>query len=87
MFSESTCSAHHAEGLVNPKVRAKKTVTDFRYPRACRFRKHQILSRSPDLAQLYFIKCGSNWQKLTKNGIFDFFEKSHFLNVIVLKLF
>jgi hypothetical protein len=24
---------HHAEGLVNPKVRGPKTVTDFRYPR------------------------------------------------------
>jgi hypothetical protein len=25
--------SHHAEGLVNPKVLAKKTVTDFGYPR------------------------------------------------------
>jgi hypothetical protein len=32
--------AHHAEGLVDPKVLAKKTVTDFGYPRACRFRKY-----------------------------------------------
>jgi hypothetical protein len=31
---------HHAEGLVNP-TRTKK-VTDFGYPRACRFRKRQI---------------------------------------------
>jgi hypothetical protein len=33
---------HHAEGLVNPKVRAQKKVTDFGYPRACGIRKHQI---------------------------------------------
>jgi hypothetical protein len=25
---------HHAEGLVNPKVRGQKKVTDFGYPRA-----------------------------------------------------
>jgi hypothetical protein len=30
---------HHAEGLVNPKMRVQKNITDFRYPRACRFRK------------------------------------------------
>jgi hypothetical protein len=34
-------NAHHAEGLVDPKVRAKKKDTDFGYPRACRIRKHQ----------------------------------------------
>jgi hypothetical protein len=65
------CStAHHAEGLVNPKVLAKKPVTDFRYLRACRFRKTKqtYRFRSP-LTQLfskldfYFIKCGYNWQK------------------------
>jgi hypothetical protein len=28
------CSTHHAEGLVDPKMLAKKTVTDFGYPRA-----------------------------------------------------
>jgi hypothetical protein len=27
----------------------KILVTDFGYPRACRFRKHQILNRSPEL--------------------------------------
>jgi hypothetical protein len=41
--------SHHAEGLVNPKVHAQKKVTDFGFPRACRFRKHQILNRSPEL--------------------------------------
>jgi hypothetical protein len=25
-------TTHHAEGIVNPKVLAKKHVTDFRYP-------------------------------------------------------
>jgi hypothetical protein len=42
-------ATHHAEGLVNPKVRALKKVTDFGYPRASRFRKHQILNRSPEV--------------------------------------
>jgi hypothetical protein len=28
----------------------KNLVTDFGYPRACRFRKHQILNRSPELS-------------------------------------
>jgi hypothetical protein len=37
-------TAHHAEG-----VRALKKVTDSGYPRACRFRKHQILNRSPEV--------------------------------------
>jgi hypothetical protein len=30
----------------------------------------------------YFIKCGENWQKLTKNGIFRFFWKSLILYCI-----
>jgi hypothetical protein len=38
--------AHHAEGLVDPKVVNKKTVTGFRYPRACRIRKYQFENRS-----------------------------------------
>jgi hypothetical protein len=37
---------HHAEGLVDPKVVNKKTVTGFRYPRACRIRKYQFENRS-----------------------------------------
>jgi hypothetical protein len=45
---------HHAEGLVDPKVLAK--VTDFGYPRACRFRKHQIENRSPFLNLITFFK-------------------------------
>jgi hypothetical protein len=48
--------AHHAEGLVNPKVCAQKKVTDFGYPRACRFRKNQIENRFPELAQPTFFK-------------------------------
>jgi hypothetical protein len=39
---------HHAEGLVNPKVRGQKKVTAFGYPRECRFRKHQIEKRFPE---------------------------------------
>jgi hypothetical protein len=41
--------SQHAEGLVNPKVRAQKKVTDFGYPRAFRFRKHQNENRFPEL--------------------------------------
>jgi hypothetical protein len=52
-------------------------VTDFGYPRACRFRKHQILNRSPELPL----------PNVAKMEIFDFFEISHFFIVIVLKLF
>jgi hypothetical protein len=47
---------HHAEGLVNPKVRGQKKVTDFGYPRACRFRKYQIENRSPELTRPTFFK-------------------------------
>jgi hypothetical protein len=36
------CS-HNAEGLVDPNMRHKKTVTGFRYPRACtNFKKYVI---------------------------------------------
>jgi hypothetical protein len=34
--------SHHAEGLVDPNLMKKKMVTDFGYPRACRFRIYQI---------------------------------------------
>jgi hypothetical protein len=47
---------HHAEGLVNPKVLAQKKVTDFGYPRACRFRKYQIENKFPSLALPTFFK-------------------------------
>jgi hypothetical protein len=43
---------HHAEGLVDPKM-YNKNVTWFRYPRACRIRKYQIL-RFSTLATLRF---------------------------------
>jgi hypothetical protein len=35
-------ASHHAEGQFNPNPMNKKIVTDFGYPRACRFRKYQI---------------------------------------------
>jgi hypothetical protein len=38
-------NTHHAEGLVDPFLTYKKTVTGFRYPRACRIRKCQISNR------------------------------------------
>jgi hypothetical protein len=77
--------------LLTQRCVHKKKVTDFGYPKACRFRKHQILNRSPELAlptfkkrDFYFI----NVAKIGKNGpkmeFFEFFEIFH---VIVLKLF
>jgi hypothetical protein len=33
--------SHHPEGLFNPNPMKKEMVTDFGYPRACRFRKYQ----------------------------------------------
>jgi hypothetical protein len=56
LFIEYTGCSHHAEGLVNPKVLAEKKVTDFGYPRACRFTKHQIENRSSELRLLTFFK-------------------------------
>jgi hypothetical protein len=37
--------SHHAEGQVDPDDLAKKSVTDFGYPRACRYRKYQFENR------------------------------------------
>jgi diadenosine tetraphosphatase ApaH/serine/threonine PP2A family protein phosphatase len=42
-------STHHAEGRVDPDDVAKKTVTGFRCPRACRIRKYQFENRSWEL--------------------------------------
>jgi hypothetical protein len=61
-------------------------VTDFGYPRACRFRKHQILNRSPELAlptfnktrDFYFINVAKIGKNRPKMEFFDFFEISHF---------
>jgi hypothetical protein len=81
--------------LLRQKSVQKILVTDFGYPRACRFRKHQILNRSPELPLPTFLKKRDfyfiNVAKIGKNGqkmeIFDFFEISHFFNAIILKLF
>jgi hypothetical protein len=48
--------SHHAEGLVDPNLMNKKTVTGFRYPRACRFRKYQFENRSWELPLSTFFK-------------------------------
>jgi hypothetical protein len=56
IIGEGAEGPHHAEGLVNPKVRAQKKVTDFGYPRACRLRKHQIKNRSPEFTRPTFFK-------------------------------
>jgi hypothetical protein len=46
-------NTHHAEGLVDPNLMNKKTVTGFRYPRACRIRKYQIENRSDHGSSAY----------------------------------
>jgi hypothetical protein len=46
---------HHDEGQVDPKM-YKKTVTGFRYPRACRIRKYQIENTLPSLPLPTFFK-------------------------------
>jgi hypothetical protein len=53
---EAEWRAHHAEGLVDPNLMNKKTVTGFRYPRACRFRKYQFENRSWELPLPTFFK-------------------------------
>jgi hypothetical protein len=54
--------------LLTQKCAQNFLVTDFGYPRACRFRKYQNLNRSPALVLptffktwFKFIKCGQNW--------------------------
>jgi hypothetical protein len=42
--------------LLTRAVRAQKKVSDFGYPRACRFRKHQIENMFPELAVPTFSK-------------------------------
>jgi hypothetical protein len=54
--SSSSTASHHAEGLVGPNLRYKKTVTGFRYPRACRFRKYQFENRSWEFPLPTFFK-------------------------------
>jgi hypothetical protein len=42
--------------LLTQKSSQKKTVTDFGYPRACRFRKYQKINRSSSLPLPTFFK-------------------------------
>jgi hypothetical protein len=39
-------TTHHAEVVLNPNLMNQKMVTDFGYPRACRFRKTLNENRS-----------------------------------------
>jgi hypothetical protein len=48
-LSNASKKTYHAEGLVDPNLRYKKTVTGFRYTRAGRFRKYQFENRSWEL--------------------------------------
>jgi hypothetical protein len=77
--------AHHAEGLVNPKVRAQKKVTHFRYPREHVDSENIILkigsrSFSTNFFQNVFLKIHKMWLKLAKIqtflAIFTFFRSS-----------
>jgi hypothetical protein len=69
-----------AEGLVNPKVRAQQKDTDFGYPRACRFRKHQIENGFLELCQPTFFK---TWFKF----IFTFFRSWNTLDTGILTIY
>jgi hypothetical protein len=71
--------AHHAEVVFNPNPMNQKSKTDFGYPRACRFRKTlkenrlcngSFLYKLFSKRDFYHIKCGWNWQKMTKNWFF-----------------
>jgi hypothetical protein len=81
-------------GTCWPKSAYKKSLLIFGYPRACRFRKHQIENRLPVLALPTFFKMWfliyKMWLKLAKIDqkwiFFDLFKKSHFLTLFVLKL-
>jgi hypothetical protein len=67
--------SHHAEGLVNPKVRAKKPEKYL----LCLFGRLHCRSFKNEPSQLKkagetsFAQIGKNWQEMTKNGIFRFF--------------
>jgi hypothetical protein len=54
--------------LLTQKSVDQKTVTDFRYPRACRFRKYQIENRLWKLPRPNFSKRDLNSQNVAKNG-------------------
>jgi hypothetical protein len=86
------CSVHiMLRDLLTQKCSQTFLVTDFRYPRACRFRKYQNLNRSPGLSLPTFFKTWfllhKMWLKLAKigkNWIFQFFlKKSNFFIVFV----
>jgi hypothetical protein len=63
-FLKAACMAHiMLRDLLTQKCLQKTTVTDFRYPRACRFRKTKQTYQFSPLNKL-FSKCDL-WQKLT----------------------
>jgi hypothetical protein len=77
--------------LLTQKCSQKILVSDFGYPRACRFRKYQNLNRSPGLVLPTFFKTGflvhKMWLKLAKIdqkwNFSIFLKKSHFVIVFV----
>jgi hypothetical protein len=82
-FVKTVKGSHHAEGLVNPRVHAKKRLLildtpehveseNIKFKIGHRSFAYQLFKKR----DLYFIKCGINWQKLTKNGILRFFLKN-----------
>jgi hypothetical protein len=82
-------SPHHAEGLVNPKVREPANGYYFWYPRYSENINLKI-GHGSYLFQLflkrdfYFIKCGWTWQKMTK-WFFNFFRISLIFDYIRCK--
>jgi hypothetical protein len=70
--------------LLTQKCSQKILVTDFGYPRACRFRKYQNLNRSPALVLPTFFKTGFLLHKMWLKLKFSiFFEKVSFFIVFV----
>jgi hypothetical protein len=72
--------------LLTQKSVNQQTVTDFRYPRACRFRKYQIENRLWELPRPTFFKTWflvhKKWLNLAKTEFFRFFWKSLILYCI-----
>jgi hypothetical protein len=55
--------------LLTQKCGHKKMVTDFGYPRACRFRKHQIENRFQELHLPTFFKTWFSFHKIGKSNL------------------
>jgi hypothetical protein len=93
-FPLNVNTAHHAEGLVNPKVRHKKRLLISDTPKhvdseniTFLIGRRNLLYQLLKKRDFYFINVAKIGQNGPKMEFFDFVENSHFFNVIVLKLF